>query len=154
MLLEDQDRARWDHEMIDEGVAVLDGAIGLAAPGPYQLQAAIAALHAQAPRPDDTDWPQIASLYGALAADHAEPRGRAEPRRGGGDGRRARRPGCRWSTRSPATSTSYHLFHAARADLLRRLERREEAGAAYRRALELVTNPAERDFLERRLAEL
>src|SRR6185369_9486934 len=66
ILLEDQDRARWDHEAIDEGLALLDRAIEAAAPGPYQVQAAIAALHAQAPRPEDIDWPQIAALYGRL----------------------------------------------------------------------------------------
>ena len=67
VLLDDQDRARWDHPMIDDGLATLDHALALGEPGPYQLQAAIAALHARAPRPEDTDWPQIASLYGGLA---------------------------------------------------------------------------------------
>ena len=67
VLLEDQDRARWDHAMIDEGVATLDSAMAIGVPGPYQVQAAIAALHAQAPRAEDTDWPQIATLYRALA---------------------------------------------------------------------------------------
>jgi RNA polymerase sigma-70 factor (ECF subfamily) len=153
VLLEDQDRARWDHEMIDEGVAVLDDALGLRAPGPYQVQAAIAALHAQAPRPDDTDWPQIASLYGALAA--ATPSPVVELNRAVAvamaDGPAA---GLRLADRLAGDLDDYHLFHAARADLLRRLERPDEARAAYRRALALVTNPAERDFLEGRLARL
>ena len=153
VLLEDQDRSRWDHEMIDEGVAVLDEALVLRTPGPYQLQAAIAALHAQAPRPDDTDWPQIASLYGALAA--ATPSPVVELNRAVAvamaDGPGA---GLRLVDELGGDLDGYHLFHAARADLLRRLERREEAGAAYRRALELVTNPAERDFLQGRLAQL
>jgi RNA polymerase sigma-70 factor (ECF subfamily) len=153
VLLEDQDRARWDHGMIDEGVAVLDDALALRAPGPYQLQAAIAALHAQAPRPDDTDWPQIATLYGALAATGKSPvielnRAVAVAMADG--------PGAGLPLMDALAGDleSYHLFHAARADLLRRLERRDEAAAAYRRALELVTNPAERDFLQSRLAEL
>ena len=153
VLLEDQDRSRWDHEMIDEGVAVLDEALVLRTPGPYQLQAAIAALHAQAARPDDTDWPQIASLYGALAA--ATPSPVVELNRAVAvamaDGPGA---GLRLVDELGGDLDGYHLFHAARADLLRRLERREEAGAAYRRALELVTNPAERDFLQGRLAQL
>ncbi len=68
VLLEDQDRARWDHEMIDEGLALLDAATEFRRPGPYQVQAAIAALHARAPRPEDTDWPQIATLYRGLTA--------------------------------------------------------------------------------------
>ena len=153
VLLEDQDRARWDHEMIDEGVAVLDDALALRAPGPYQLQAAIASLHARAPRPDDTDWPQIATLYGALAATGRSPvielnRAVAVAMADG--------PGAGLPLIDALAGDleSYHLFHAARADLLRRLERGDEAAAAYRRALELVTNPAERDFLQGRLAEL
>jgi RNA polymerase sigma-70 factor (ECF subfamily) len=68
VLLDDQDRARWDHGMIDDGLATLDRALALHEPGPYQVQAAIAALHARAPRPEDTDWPQIASLYAGLGA--------------------------------------------------------------------------------------
>jgi len=151
VLLEDQDRSRWDHEMIDEGLALLDRAIASRSPGPYQLQAAIAALHAQAPRPEDADWPQIASLYGALAAtspspvielNHAVAVSMADgPARG--------------LTQLDALQGElggYHLFHAARADLLRRLRRGPEAAAAYRRALDLATNPAEQAFLRRRLA--
>jgi RNA polymerase sigma-70 factor (ECF subfamily) len=132
---------------------VLDDALALRAPGPYQLQAAIAALHARAPRPDDTDWPQIATLYGALAATGRSPvielnRAVAVAMADG--------PGAGLPLIDALAGDleSYHLFHAARADLLRRLERGDEAAAAYRRALELVTNPAERDFLQGRLAEL
>lgn len=153
VLLEDQDRARWDHDMIDEGVAVLDRAIGHRTPGPYQLQAAIAALHAQAPRPEDTDWPQIAGLYGALAATAPSPvvelnRAVAVAMADG--------PAAGLALLDPleADLDGYHLFHAARADLLRRLDRTPESAAAYRRALALATNPAERTFLERRLAQL
>ncbi|MDQ3210238.1 MAG: RNA polymerase sigma factor [Actinomycetota bacterium] len=153
VLLEDQDRARWDHEMIDEGVVVLDEAIALRSPGPYQLQAAIAALHAQAPRPEHTDWPQIANLYTALA--NAAPSPVIELNLAVAvamsDGPAA---GLALVDRLAGDLETYHLFHAARADLLARLERRDEAAASYRRALELVTNPAERGFLLRRLAEL
>ncbi|MDH4112373.1 MAG: RNA polymerase sigma factor [Actinomycetota bacterium] len=152
VLLEDQDRGRWDHDMIDEGVEVLDRAITLHAPGPYQLQAAIAALHAQAPRPEDTDWPQIASLYGALATATASPV--VELNRAVAvamsDGPAAGLP---LLDGLAEDLDGYHLFHAARADLLRRLERHDEAATAYGRALELSTNPAERSFLERRLAQ-
>jgi RNA polymerase sigma-70 factor, ECF subfamily len=152
VLLEDQDRSRWDHEMIDEGVGVLDAAIALRAPGPYQLQAAIAALHAQAPRPEDTDWPQIASLYSALAATTPSPV--IELNRAVAismaDGPAAALP---IVERLSPDLDGYHLLHAARADLLRRLDRPREAAGAYRRALELATNPAERRFLERRIAE-
>ncbi|MGZ8614075.1 MAG: RNA polymerase sigma factor [Actinomycetota bacterium] len=153
VLLEDQDRSRWDHDMIDEGLGVLDRAIEQRAPGPYQLQAAIAALHAQAPRPEDTDWPQIASLYAALATTMPSPvvelnRAVAVAMADG--------PGAGFPLLEDLATEldGYHLFHAARADLLRRLERRDEAAESYRRALELATNPAERAFLERRIAEI
>jgi RNA polymerase sigma-70 factor, ECF subfamily len=153
VLLEDQDRARWDHEMIDEGVAQLDAAIALRASGPFQLQAAIASLHAQAPRPEHTDWPQIATLYSALAESAPSPvvelnRAVAVAMADG--------PGAGLSlvTSLAAELDGYHLFHATRADLLRRLDRRDEAADAYRRALELSTNPAERAFLRRRITEL
>jgi RNA polymerase sigma-70 factor (ECF subfamily) len=153
VLLEDQDRSRWDHDMIDEGVDLLDRAIEQRAPGPYQLQAAIAALHAQAPRPEDTDWPQIASLYAALAATARSPvvelnRAVAVAMADGPA------TGLPLLEDLAADLDGYHLFHAARADLLRRLERPHEAAAAYRRALELATNPSEQAFLERRIAEL
>jgi RNA polymerase sigma-70 factor, ECF subfamily len=150
VLLEDQDRSRWDHAMIDEGLALLDRALGRRRPGPYQLQAAIAALHARAPRPEDTDWPQIAGLYAGLTAmtpspvvelNHAVAIAMA-------DGPAAGLP---FVERLAVELDGYHLFHATRADLLRRLGRDEEAGSAYRRALELATNQQERAFLERRL---
>jgi RNA polymerase sigma-70 factor, ECF subfamily len=152
VLLEEQNRARWDHDMIDEGTRLLDRAIERRRPGPYQLQAAIAALHAQAPRPEDTDWPQIASLYGALGASTPSPvielnRAVAVAM---ADGPAA---GLRLLDRLGEDLEDYHLFHSARADLLRRLERRSEAVTSYRRALELTTNDAERAFLERRIAD-
>ena len=153
VVLEEQDRARWDHDMIDEGLALLDRALAMKRPGPYQIQAAIAALHARAPRPEDTDWPQIAGLYDVL--NRMQPSPVIELNRivavAMADG--------------PATALSkldaieaqldnYYLFHSTKADLLRRLERDVEAAVSYRRALELVTNPAERAFLERRLREV
>jgi RNA polymerase sigma-70 factor (ECF subfamily) len=153
VLLEDQDRSRWDHDMIDEGLAVLDATLAVRRPGPYQVQAAIAALHARAPRPEDTDWPQIAGLYGALAAMTPSPvvelnRGVAVAMADG--------PEAGLSILAPLADDlgRYHLFHAARADLLRRSGRTREALDATRRALELVTNDTERRYLEGRLAEL
>jgi RNA polymerase sigma-70 factor (ECF subfamily) len=153
VLLEDQDRARWDHAMIDEGLAVLDAAVAARRPGPYQLQAAIAALHARAPRPEDTDWPQIAALYGRLVVLTPSPvvelnRAVAVAMADGP----AR--GLAMVDALAGELDGYHLFHAARADLLRRLDRREEAAAAYARAIELVANPSERAYLERRVAEV
>jgi len=151
VLLEDQDRSRWDAAKIAEGSALVEQALRGGAPGVYGCQAAIAALHARAASAAETDWPQIAALYGVLAGIHPSPvvelnravaiamAGRVEEglaRLGGLD-----LPG-------------YHLLPAARADLLRRLGRTAEAAAAYREALALVTNDAERRFLERRLAEV
>jgi RNA polymerase sigma-70 factor (ECF subfamily) len=152
VLLDDQDRARWDHAMIDEGLRVLDTAIAGGRPGPYQVQAAIAALHARAPRPEDTDWPQIAALYAGLMAmtpspvvalNHAVALAMA-------DGPAA---GLRALEGLSADLGTYHLFHAARADLLRRNGQPAEAAQAYHEALELAGNPAERRFLARRLRE-
>ena len=148
VLLDDQDRSLWDRERIEEGRRVLDRSLRLGRPGPYQLQAAIASLHLE----DETDWPQIEALYCRLAAitpspvvelNRAVAAAMAEgPARGldlidrieGLDG--------------------YRHLHSARADLLRRLGRSAEAAEAYRRALELAAQPAERIFLERRLAEV
>ena len=153
VLLEDQDRARWDHDAIDEGLAVLDAAIAERRPGPYQLQAAIAAVHARAPRPEDTDWPQIAALYGRLA--DAAPSPVVELNRAVAvamaDGPARALP---LVDALASELAGYHLFHSARADLLRRLDRGDEAAEAYGRALELATNPSERTFLERRLVEV
>ncbi len=153
VLLEDQDRSRWDHEEIDEGCAVLDRAMAHRRPGPYQVQAAVAALHAQAPRPEDTDWPQIAALYAALERMQPSPvvslhRAVAAAM---ADGPAVALP---LLDALPPDLDGYHLFHSARADLLRRLGRREEAALAYARALDLAANPAERRFLERRLSEV
>jgi RNA polymerase sigma-70 factor (ECF subfamily) len=153
VLLEDQDRSRWDHDMIDEGVTSLDRAMAVRRPGPYQVQAAIASLHAQAPRPEDTDWAEIAALYGALARMTPSPivglnRAVAIAM---ADGPQA---GLALVDALANDLDGYHLLHSARADLLRRLDRPEEAAAAYRRALQLATNPQERAFLEHRLGEV
>jgi len=154
VLLQDQDRSLWDRGLIAEGATTLDRAMELGAPGPYQVQAAIAALHARAMRVEDTDWPQIATLYRALAERSPSPvvslnRAVAVAMSDGPDA------GLALMTDELAGELDgYHLYHAARADLLRRLGRREEASAAYLRALELTTNPFERTFLERRLREV
>jgi len=154
VLLEDQDRSRWDHEMIDEGVAVLDRAMAFRRPGPYQVQAAISSLHAEAPRPEDTDWPQIAALYGRLVRMTPSPvvelnRAVAVAMADG--------PAVGLQLveelRAAGELDQYHLLHATRADLLRRLGRMEESAVSYRRALALTSNPVVRGFLERRLSE-
>jgi RNA polymerase sigma factor (sigma-70 family) len=152
VLLEDQDRGRWDRAEIAEGVRLLDRALRHGAPGPYRLQAAIAAQHAQAATPGETDWPAIAALYGALfavsptpvvALNHAVAVAMADGPQAG----LALAEGIEGIER-------YHLLHATRADLLRRLGRREEAAAAYRRAHELASSPADRRFLADRLRSL
>jgi RNA polymerase sigma-70 factor (ECF subfamily) len=156
-LLEDQDRSRWDRRAIHEGVGLVRRALRTAAPdpGPYALQAAIAAIHAESATSEATDWPQIAALYGVLA--RVQPSPVVELNRAVAvamaDGPSV---GLVRVDRLAATGEleSYHLLHSARADLLRRLERFDEAAGAYRRALELTTNPVERAFLERRLAEV
>jgi RNA polymerase sigma-70 factor (ECF subfamily) len=152
VLLEDQDRARWDQEMIDEGLAIIDAAVEMRRPGPYQVQAAIAALHAQAPRPEDTDWPQIATLYRGLKAMWPTPvielnRAVAVAMADG--------PDAGLALMQPLADEldRYHLYHSARADLLRRSGRSVAARDAYRQALELVTNPVERRYLMRRLSQ-
>ena len=153
--LPDQDRARWDAARIAEGTGVLDRALRLRRPGPYQLQAAISALHATAATADDTDWPQIAQLYGRLAhhapspvvqVNRAVAIGMADGPRAGlcvldalGDDRRL---------------AGYQPFHAARADLLRRAGDAAAAAAAYDDAIALSTNAVERAELERRRAAL
>jgi RNA polymerase sigma-70 factor (ECF subfamily) len=152
VLLEEQDRSLWDEARIEEGLRVLDRALSLRRPGPYQLQAAIAALHARAGSADETDWRQIAALYTELERWTGSPvvalnRAVAVAMAQGPE------EGLRMTERIPGLE-SYHLFHATRADLLRRLERHTEAAVAYRRALELATNPVERAYLQRRLAEV
>ena len=159
-LLEDQDRDRWDRVEIAEGLALVDRALaavlaGGTRSGPYLLQAAIAAGHARAGRADETDWRAIARLYGALVAEVPTPV--VELNRAVAvamaDGPRAGLVLVE-ALAAEGTLDEYHLFHAARADLLRRLGRRDEAARAYARALDLAGNQTVRAFLARRLAEV
>jgi RNA polymerase sigma-70 factor (ECF subfamily) len=151
VLLEDQDRSRWDCAKIAEGSALVEPALRGRPLGAYAVQAAIAALHAQAPSARETDWPQIAALYGVLAGLHPSPV--VELNRAVAI---AMADGLEHGLALLDTIhlPGYHLLPAVRADLLRRLGRHTEAAAAYRHALSLVTNAAERRFLERRLAEV
>ena len=151
VLLTEQDRTRWDAADITAGLASLDRALRCPRSGPYQLQAAVAALHAQAPAAPDTDWPQIALLYGELlrlnpspviALNHAVAVAEAD-----GPG-----AGLALADRLAGELDDYYLFHAARADFLRRLDRHDEAATAYRRARALTNNATEQAFLDRRLA--
>jgi RNA polymerase sigma-70 factor (ECF subfamily) len=155
VLLEDQDRARWDAARIAEGKALLERAMRMRRAGVYQLQAAIAALHDDAATPDDTDWAQIAAIYRVLG--EMTPSAVVELNRAVAvamaDGPAAGL-GLIDRLAEDGDLDAYPYLHAARADLLRRLDRRAEAVTAYRRALELTANEPERAFLERRLAEL
>ncbi len=153
--LEQQDRSRWIGAQIDEGCALLDAALARRWPGPYQIQAAIAALHARAATPEATDWPQIAALYGALAQHRPSPivelnRAVAIAMAEGPEAGLVRLD--RLEAEGPLAG--YHLLPAARADLLRRAGRGREAAEAYRRAIELSSNEAERRYLAGRLAAL
>ena len=153
--LEDQDRSSWDAAEIGEGVAVLDAALRRGSPGPYQVQAAIAACHDTAPTPADTDWPQIAALYGELSRylptpvvelNHAVAVGMAEGPEAGLALVEALAAGGKLA--------GYYLLSATQADFLRRLGRREEAAVAYAEALQLASTDAERRYLGRRMAEV
>jgi len=153
--LEEQDRARWDRTKIAEGLGLLDRAIAMRRRGPYQVQAAIAALHAKAATASATDWPQIAALYGALHAmmptSIVELNAAAAVAMVSGP-----EQGLACLTRVEAGGElgDYHLLPAARADLLRRAGRSREAQVHYRLALERARNPAERLYLQRRLREV
>ena len=155
ILLEDQDRSRWDREKIDEGLGLTERALRSRRPGPYQVQAAIAALHAEAASPKRTDWPQIAALYGHLA--EITPSPVVELNRSVAiamaEGPAA---GLELIDRPEVAGAldGYRWTHSSRADLLRRLERYDESADAYRRALALTENAPERAFLQRRLAEV
>jgi RNA polymerase sigma-70 factor (ECF subfamily) len=155
VLLEHQDRSLWNREQIEEGKALVERALSSRRFGPYTLQAAIAAVHAQAPSAAATDWAQIVGLYDVLARMEASPvvelnRAVAVAMRDGPlagleliDAILAR-----------GDLANYHLAHSARADLCRRLGRTAEARASYERALALTRQEPERRFLERRLTEL
>jgi RNA polymerase sigma-70 factor, ECF subfamily len=153
--LDEQDRSRWDHEMIREGTELLDAALRFGAVGPYQIQAAIAAVHANAAVAEDTDWVEIAALYKrlveltptpvvvlnyavALALSAGLEQGLQEIDKLG----------------ASAQLESYHLFHGARAEILRRMGRHQEAERSYRRAMDLTQNVVERTYLERRIRGL
>ena len=153
--LEDQDRGRWDATAIDEGCEILAQALRLGQPGPYQLQAAIAACHCTAPTAEATDWPQISSLYGSLA--EMTPSAVVLLNRAVAvamaDGPAAGLALVeQLETREELRA--YHLLPATRADLLRRLGRAEAAAASYREALRLAPTEVERRFLIRRLIEV
>jgi RNA polymerase sigma-70 factor (ECF subfamily) len=153
--LEDQDRSIWDRNEIEEGLRLVETALPLGRVGSYQLQAAIAAVHAEARSADQTDWPQIVALYQELMRINSSPivalnhaaavamsdgfqNGLSLIEEVGGNGK----------------LEQYYLFHAARADLLRRLNRFEEARIAYTRALSLTTNHIEQQYLRRRLSDV
>ena len=153
VLLADQDRGAWDREAIAEGLALTERALALGSRGRYAVQAVIAAEHARAGRAEDTDWERIAAAYDRLADIDPSPvialnRAVAVAM--------ARGPaaGLALADEQADALAEYHLLHATRADLLRRLGRDEEARAAYARALELAAVPAERRFLRERLSEL
>ena len=152
VLLDDQDRALWNRALIEEGRALVVTALRGSAPGPYTVQAAIAALHDEAASVATTDWPQVVALYDVLSSVAPSPlvalnRAVAVAMV---DGPAA---GLALLDELPGLD-AYHLLHATRADLLRQLERPSEAATAYRRALDLVGNDPERTFLTRRLALL
>jgi RNA polymerase sigma-70 factor (ECF subfamily) len=153
--LEEQDRSLWNQDQISEGVRLVEEALRLHSVGPYQLQAAIAAMHAQAHTPEDTDWREIASLYSVLARlsptpvvalNHAVAVAMSEGL--------SRGLAMIDDLGAAGKLDGYYLFHAARADIVRRLGHRDQASDAYRRALALATNQVEQNYLARRLREV
>jgi RNA polymerase sigma-70 factor, ECF subfamily len=155
VLLEDQDRSRWDAEEIEEGKRLVKQLLRRDRPGPYQIQAAIAAVHATASKPEETDWRRIAALYAQLVELTGSPvvdlnRAVSVAMADGPE------QGLEIVERIHASGVldRYQHLHATRADLLRRLGRFGEAAGAYGRALELTANRTEREFLKRRLAEV
>jgi RNA polymerase sigma-70 factor (ECF subfamily) len=153
VVLEEQDRSRWDQRLIAEALPLVDEGLR-GGPGPLALQAAIAALHCQAVRAEDTDWPQILRLYDQLERRQPSPvvslnRAVAVAMVNGPIAALAI-----IDALDVGELANYHLLHAARADLLRRMGSSAEAAGSYRRALDLVTNDSERRFLERRLREV
>jgi RNA polymerase sigma-70 factor (ECF subfamily) len=155
LLLEEQDRSLWDQGKKQEGLVILEEGLHMKKTGPYQIQAAISALHLQAERPDETDWPQIAALYGQLW--RITPSPVIELNRAVAvamaDGPLAGLVLLDQPEMQQGLA-SYHLFHAARADLLRRAGRLAEARSAYREALTLCQNEHDRVYLHHRLTEL
>jgi RNA polymerase sigma-70 factor, ECF subfamily len=151
VLLADQDRSRWDRALLDEGRGLVRRCQRRGAPGPYQLQAAINAVHSDAPDAKDTDWAQILALYDHLLVLHPTPvvaLNRAVALA------EVRGPAAALEAVQALELSGYQPYHVVRAELLTRLARREEADAAYGRALELTANAVERSHLQRRRAEL
>lgn len=153
--LEDQDRALWKHDQIAEGLALLDRALGLRRAGPYQIQASISALHAQATSPEATDWAQIAVLYSILYRMNPSPvielnRAVAIAMSEGAE----RGLALMDDLAKQGTLENYYLLYASQADLLRRLGRWQEAKSAYQQALDLCQNETEQAFIIRRLNEI
>jgi len=153
--LEEQDRSLWNREEIAEGVRMVETALALGKAGNYQIQAAIAAVHAEAKSADETDWRQIVALYEELmrttsspvvALNHAAAVAMSE----------GFERGLSLIESAPAKGAleNYYLYHASRADLLRRLNRKDEAAEAYHQALSLTTNTVEQNYIRRRLLEL
>jgi len=153
ILLEEQDRTLWDSAKIHEGIAILDEAIALRDPGPYQVQAAISALHAEAQTFESTDWTQISMLYDTLAK--MTPSMVVEVNRAVAVSKaRDAQAGLEMLLGLESRADNFYPYHAARADLLRRTNQRDAAADAYKRALDLCTNTAERTYLQRRLDEM
>lgn len=155
VLLEDQDRTKWNHAQIREGLELVASALRMAPPGPYAVQAAIAAVHSRADRPADTDWHEIAALYAYLMRLRPSPvvelnRAVAVAMAEGAE----RGLPLIEAIAARGELGEYYLLFAARGDLLRRLERWREAADDYRAALAMVTAEPERRFLSRRLAEV
>jgi len=155
ILLDEQDRSLWNREQIQEGLALVEKALASRRFGPYTLQAAIAAVHAEAPTAAATDWRQIVGIYDVLLRVEASPvvelnRAAAVAMRDGPEIGLALVD----AILARGELVDYHLAHSARADLCRRLGRTPQAIAAYQRALALTTQAPERRFIERRLAEL
>ena len=155
VLLEDQDRSTWDHEQVDQGLSLVERALGMGRHGRYQVQAAISALHSQAETAGDTDWPQIVALYAVLS--RLQPSPVVELNRAVAVAMASSLEIGLSAMDRPEVSEplqDYRWYHSARADLLRRLGRSEEAYAAYSRALDLTANNSEARFLAKRLAEV
>jgi RNA polymerase sigma factor (sigma-70 family) len=151
VLLADQDRTRWDRALITEGQDLVRRCLRRDQPGPYQLQAAMNAVHSDAPTAADTDWRQLVQLYNHLAT--LDPSPVVALNRAVAIGE-VEGPAAALTLVDDLDLGGYYLFHAIRAELLKRLDRREEAAAAYRAALDLTENAAEREFLQRSLAAL
>jgi RNA polymerase sigma-70 factor (ECF subfamily) len=155
LTLEEQDRSLWDAQRIEEGRGLVERSLRMRRPGPYQLQAAIAALHAESPRPEDTDWTQIALLYGELL--RFQPGAVVELNRAAAVAMAfGPEAGLKLLDALDVSGelAGYYLAHAARADLLRRAGNHYEAAASYRSAIELCRNPVETRYLRRRLEEV